>query len=733
MKSDVSPATSLVNDRFYIIFNQTFEFLAFLQPDGTVLDVNQPALQFGGFPAAAIIGKPFWEGRWWALTPAIQDRVRQSIAEAGGGSFVRYEVDFLGGDNSVITIDFSLKPVTDKSGKVVFLLAEGRDITELKQTEKALCYRIELEKLHSTISAHFINLAPEAINRGIYLALQKIGEFLQVDRSYVFLFFENGKFMSNTHEWCAPGIDAQIHRVQGVVGDEAFPYFSKIIKNLEVFWVPRVEDLPAEAHLEKREFQRQKIQSVLNVPMVIRDKLVGFLGLDSVRAERHWSDDVVELLRLIGAIFVNALERKEVQEDLHRSEERLRYLIQSSPAVIYSLDHQKQWLTKYFSSNILSLLGFTPEEALADPEFWIKHVAPEDMRQVLDMMPLLNPGQHYHGEYRFLHKDGSYRWIHDEANIIDLSEGRKEAVGCLLDITERKRVEEQLSLTLAELALKNQKLQDAYAELKISQNKILQQEKLASIGRLAAGIAHEINNPLAFISSNLEILSDYIQKLTDFIAWQTQALQSTSSPESIAAMETKRQQGKLDYIFRDLPELFQQSLEGTRRVKKIIQDLKTFAGMRELEFKMADVNSGLDSIINIVWNEIKYKACVKKELGKLPQTRCNLGQLNQVFMNLLVNAAQSIENQGEVTIKTWNDDKHIYVSISDTGRGIAAEHMPKLFEPFFTTKEVGKGMGLGLTLTYDIVKKHQGEILVSSELGKGSTFTVKIPIQGEEQ
>jgi two-component system NtrC family sensor kinase len=148
----------------------------------------------------------------------------------------------------------------------------------------------------------------------------------------------------------------------------------------------------------------------------------------------------------------------------------------------------------------------------------------------------------------------------------------------------------------------------------------------------------------------------------------------------------------------------------------------------EADYKYADLNECIESTVNIVWNELKYKAILKKDYGKLPLTKCYPQQINQVFMNLLINAVHAIEKQGEITIKTWEEDKSIWAAISDTGRGIPEEHLNKIFEPFFTTKEVGKGTGLGLSITYEIVQKHNGDITVESEVGKGTTFKVRIPI-----
>ncbi|MGQ9570976.1 MAG: sensor histidine kinase [Thermodesulfovibrionales bacterium] len=189
---------------------------------------------------------------------------------------------------------------------------------------------------------------------------------------------------------------------------------------------------------------------------------------------------------------------------------------------------------------------------------------------------------------------------------------------------------------------------------------------------------------------------------------------------------------KIEYMMEDVHDLIKESIEGAERVKRIVQDLKSFSRVDEAEFKMADINEGLESTINIVWNELKYKVTLKKDYGDIPLTKCNPGQLSQVFMNILVNSAQSIEKKGEILVKTWHKDEDIYISISDTGCGIPREYIKRIFEPFFTTKEVGKGTGLGLSIAYDIVKKHKGEIIVQSEIGKGTTFIIKIPIVGEK-
>jgi two-component system NtrC family sensor kinase len=289
----------------------------------------------------------------------------------------------------------------------------------------------------------------------------------------------------------------------------------------------------------------------------------------------------------------------------------------------------------------------------------------------------------------------------------------------------------ELKEAAEELTRKNLRLNETLAALKRSQAKVLHQEKMASIGQLAAGVAHEINNPIGFINSNLSTLGKYLSRLSRFLAIQSGCIAAGAPPEQVESVRQQQASLKIDYIVKDLEDLVRESLEGAERVRSIVADLKSFSHVDESEYKQADLNECLRSTINIVWNEIKYKATLKKELGEIPRTRCYPQQMNQVFMNLLVNAAHAIEQQGVITVRSWEEDGYVCVTVADTGQGIPEANLNRIFEPFFTTKEVGKGTGLGLSITYDIVKKHNGEITVRSETGRGTVFTERIPVVEE--
>lgn len=314
----------------------------------------------------------------------------------------------------------------------------------------------------------------------------------------------------------------------------------------------------------------------------------------------------------------------------------------------------------------------------------------------------------------------------------------------LQEATRKRLAEKALQNHLAQLettvALRTAELQDqaekltaqhheleiVHQNLKQTQSQMLQHEKMASIGVLAAGVAHEINNPTGYIISNLGTLNKYFDRLTEFIAEQASLLAATGQDETLAEL---RRNIKLDHVMTDGRDLIRESLDGAQRIKEIVQNLKNFSRLQEAGDQLANINECLENTIKIVWNELKYKITLEKAFGDLPPTMCRAQELNQVFMNLLVNAAQAVENQGHVTVRTWEEGDFINVTIQDTGRGIAAEDLTKIFDPFFTTKEIGKGTGLGLSISYDIIKKHQGTISVTSELGKGATFHVRLPVK----
>lgn len=265
-------------------------------------------------------------------------------------------------------------------------------------------------------------------------------------------------------------------------------------------------------------------------------------------------------------------------------------------------------------------------------------------------------------------------------------------------------------------------------QLQESQAQVVQQEKMAAIGLLAAGVAHEINNPIGFITSNLNTLVKYADKLIQLIEFQDRIIEKCSDEDDRSALADMKQQIRIEYLVSDLRELLAESLDGSRRVSKIVQDLQTFSRADTSEALPSDLKETIMRTINMVRNEIKYVAELELRLEDLPPVVCQPQQIGQVIMNLLMNAAHSIEGKGLITLAASQIGDSVEIRITDNGHGISAENIEKIFQPFFTTKEAGRGTGLGLAISRDIVRKHGGELLVESSTSSGTTFTVRLPV-----
>ena len=445
-------------------------------------------------------------------------------------------------------------------------------------------------------------------------------------------------------------------------------------------------------------------------------------------------DEKGDPVRIMGSVR-DITRRKKTEEALKRSRDFYLTLFEGFPALIWQSGTDS--LFNFFNRTWLEFTGRTFEQEAGYG--WTEQIHPDDREAFLSSYRhVFHARMPFEAEFRLRRSDGMYRWMVAVGRAFNDIDGTFSGfIGSCYDITWKKEIEERL-LRLQEeekglIEAKNRQLQSAYADLKALQSQLLQQEKMSSIGQLAAGVAHEINNPVGFIISNLGTLRKYSHRMSSFIQVQADVLEKVFArvPEAASIREelnSSSRAAKIDYIRDDMENLISESLDGAERVKRIVQDLKGFSRIDEAESTMADINAGLDSTINIVWNEIKYKVAVHRDFGAIPLTKCNPGQLNQVFMNMLINAAQAIPERGEIRIRTRAGQGSIFIAISDTGTGIPPEKIGRIFDPFFTTKDVGKGTGLGLSIAYDIVKKHDGEITVQSEEGKGTMFTVTIPV-----
>ena len=472
------------------------------------------------------------------------------------------------------------------------------------------------------------------------------------------------------------------------------------------------------------------IDERLETPAGTIRNLVSLPVLDSGRVEMMvsvgnkptpYTTDDVETIQLVA----NTLWRLVQQARSAKALMVAMQVVNASPIVCFRWRAVAGWPVVFVSDNVANW-GYRVDDLLAGKPPFAEMVHPDDLARVVDEVTRYTAEgrSDYLQEYRLLLADGQVIWVSDRTKVWRDAEGKVEFYdGILTDISERRQKAQEMIDALAAQRQLNAKLEEAH-------NQLLQSEKMASIGQLAAGIAHELNNPIGFVHSNLGTLENYLRDVMEIIDAYDQTLATGGEPAAqVARMTHLKAERDFNYLREDIGQLLSESKDGLSRVRKIVQDLKNFSHVSEQEWQWADLHQGLESTLNIVWNELKYKCQVVKEFGDIPEVYCLISQLNQVFMNLLVNAGHAIESKGVITIRTRRQGSDaVCIEISDTGKGIAPEHLNRIFEPFFTTKPVGKGTGLGLSLAYGIVDKHHGHIEVESQLGSGTTFRVILPI-----
>ena len=455
---------------------------------------------------------------------------------------------------------------------------------------------------------------------------------------------------------------------------------------------------------------------LLSIPVMEGGKVRMMTGVGNKTID--YTDYDVETVQLIGNETWRIVRRNRAEKSLQQATQ----VVNASPVVCFRWAATEGWPVTFVSENIRQW-GYTAEDLMAGRPPYINLIHPDDLQRVSNEVArsTVSGVARYEQEYRILTEKNEVIWVVDRTSVHRNEKGEPDYFdGVLTDISERKRQQIKLNETLEQQQKLNRRLEEATSQL-------LQSEKMASIGQLAAGVAHELNNPIGFVHSNLGTLDGYLHDLMAIIAAYDKAAED--SGETVAAARLIKEECDFQFLKDDIFSLLLESKDGLGRVRKIVQDLKSFSRVGEQEWQEADLHQGLDSTLNIVWNELKYKCKVIKEYGDIPPIYCMISQLNQVFMNLLVNASHAIETQGTITIRTRLDgDERVCIEISDTGKGIAPEHITRIFEPFFTTKPVGKGTGLGLSLSYGIVQRHGGRIEVDSEVGMGSTFRLLLPI-----
>lgn len=445
------------------------------------------------------------------------------------------------------------------------------------------------------------------------------------------------------------------------------------------------------------------------------------LALGKAELEVRIAHRTAELERSRKNMEADALARKQLINKLVY----FKSVLDQSQEAIFIFDADSLRMI-YLNGSAESWFGFGKDELMQMPLQQLDEFMPYLANKEIVSSLRANGNADLMVDTEYRRKDESRFPVELILKLVTGSDGKQVLVTVVRNIEGRKQAYQDQRNSYEAMQALNRELEDA-------QNHLLQADKMASIGQLAAGVAHEINNPIGYVYSNLGTLEKYVQDAFSMLAMYEQAEAAIVDTKMQSLLKAAREKLDIAFLKEDLGDLMRESKDGITRVKDIVQSLKDFSHVDVSdEWHFANLHQGLDSTLNIVNNEIKYKADVVREYGELPDVECLSSQLNQVFMNLLVNAAHAINERGTITVKTGRYGDEVWVEIGDTGKGISPESLKRIFDPFFTTKPVGQGTGLGLSLSYGIVQKHHGRIEVQSKLGQGTTFRIWLPLAQPE-
>ncbi|MGO9600366.1 MAG: ATP-binding protein [Isosphaeraceae bacterium] len=471
------------------------------------------------------------------------------------------------------------------------------------------------------------------------------------------------------------------------------------------------------------------------------------LALLQARIDNSRSSDLqtAGLLGLFLVLFAGSLtaffvtvkrslsRQAEVSSELHKSREQFELAVRGSKDGLWDWDIETD--DEYFSPRWKSQLGYEDHEIAHRFSEFDTRLHPDDRDRVHETLALYLAGRlpSYSVEFRMRTKEGGYRWI--LARGVALRDAQGEAfrmAGSHTDITERKEFESRLAEQnqLLERAMRAERKTNE--TLKRAQALMVQNEKMIGLGQMVAGVAHEINNPLAFITNNVTMLQRDFDDLHHLVRlYESNGHNGASvlptGEESIASFCARVD---IDETLNTLPGLLARTAEGLKRIGQIVGDLRLFARLDEGEINEADLNAGIRSTVTVIQGHARTKDVnLSVELGSVPRVTCRAARINQVVMNLLSNAIDACSPGGQVTVRTGTENGEVRIEVIDDGHGIAASVRDRIFDPFFTTKPIGKGTGLGLSISYGIIHDHGGTIEVDSKPGRGSHFTVRLPLQ----
>jgi PAS domain S-box-containing protein len=706
-----------------------------------------------------------------------------------------HEMRYLTRDGGFRWVEVFARLLPSADGSYVGTCGTINDITRRREATDALARRERY--LTAVVEIQQRLLGSSHAENFYSALMEPLGEAAGASRAYFFEAQrspDGNLLFSQRAEWCAPGVTPELDNpaLQDMQLEQQMPHLYELLSRGQ-YLSGRVKDLPPE---ERAVLEPQHIRSVLTLPLWVHGTLAGFIGFDNCAEERAWDKLEVELLMAAAGAIALTLEQRQAQRALREREERFRRIAENASDVLYRYQLAGTRSFAFVSGVVTKNLGFTPEEHYRDPELWLRQAHPED-RGALERLLTHPEKHDSPVVARFQRRDGRTVWLqHVVTPVLDATGLCVAVEGIARDITERRQFEEALKLSEASIRIliegvpepaaiqRDGRIVYANAALVSSlgferpqevvgrrleefildeppappgtallvtgerrllrrdgkvritefaslpllfdgqpavvciardvteqrqlQSRLSLADRMASMGTLAAGIAHEINNPLAFVISNLGFLAEEMRR---------------------PAPGAGRQEAGTD----EWRSVLNEAREGADRVRQIVRQLKAFSRPDEERVEPVDLHSVLDSAVMLAANEIKHRARLRREYGPVPKVMGNEGRLCQVFLNLVVNAAQAISegsaDRHEIRLVTRGspDQRQVVIEVKDTGSGMSEEVLSRIFDPFFTTKPVGVGTGLGLSICHGIVTSLGGDIAVESVLGHGTTVRVMLP------
>ncbi len=727
-------------------------------------------------------------------------------------------------DGSLYWVEATITPFLDRKGQVYQYVSIQTDISHIKQAEEALYLQRDMQRVISVSAARLMAAQASEVPAGIEAALRDSGVRLGADRAYLFVFSRDGQRMRRAQAWSAPGIPP-------LSGDlvntplELTPWLREQFLTQGLLRVPDVAGLPPEATADRLWLERHQTRALLGFPLQKDGKLFGFIGFSVVGSARDWTNDEVELLKVLCDVIASALARQRAESALRKSEARLNFLVSSSPVTIYTRSVQSPHALVYVSSNLQQFLGWSHEHCTTDAGFWSSHVHPEDRERVMSELPNVLACDAHLAEYRLRARDGGYRWVHDQRRLVrDAAGAPLEIIGYWMDITERRRIEDELFRFNQELeqrvaeqtrsVIESERLARATLDALSARVLILDEhgtvlaanrawkssggpelvaegddylafceleqcQKDRNLAQLAAGIRALMNGEAK------NFLYEYSCHLGPEPSWHLcrverfpggGELRVVVSHENITEMKRlERQQlrsqrleslgtlaggvahdlnnalapvlmgmGLLKEQYPQESKLFEMIQASAQRGADMVRHLLTFAKGAEGERVPVQPERLVRELENLMKGSFpKNIQLVVDCVDTVPMVVGDPTQLHQILLNLCVNARDAMPEGGTITLRALpveidaayarsmaeaRPGHYVALRVSDTGAGIAPEILDRIFDPFFTTKRPDKGTGLGLSTVLGIVKSHGGFVQVYSQPGQGATFAVYLPV-----